>query len=57
MIIMTMMTHVQLWYGNYNDGDNKGWLGGLLCCTGLAYSGAITAIVLLFVYYTGKDYY
>jgi len=53
LIIDFAHSWAELWYGNYNDGDNKGWLGGLLCCTGLAYSGAITAIVLLFVYYTG----
>ena len=33
--------------------DSKGWLGALLTCTGLMYSGAVAAVVLMFLYYTG----
>ena len=33
--------------------DSKGWLGALLSCTGLMYSGAVAAVVLMFIYYTG----
>ena len=33
--------------------DSKGWLGALLTCTGLMYAGAVAAVVLMFLYYTG----
>ena len=31
----------------------RGWMAALLSCTGLMYSGAISGLVLMFVYYTG----
>lgn len=44
----------EAWYGNFEDTQNKGWLGALLTFTSLMYAGAITAFVLLIVYYTGE---
>jgi len=49
----------EAWYGNYEEegeGCSAGgkWLGALLTCTGLLYSGCVAAIVLLLVYYTGS---
>ena len=36
------------------ENESKGWLAALLTCTGFMYSGAIAAIVLMFIYYTGE---
>jgi len=41
------------WHGNYQENESQGWLAALLSCTGLMYAGALSATVLLFVYYTG----
>jgi len=44
----------ELWYGNYQENESKGWLAALLSFTVMMYAGAITAFVLLIVYYTGE---
>ena len=44
----------EAWHSNYMENESKGWLAALLTCTGFMYSGAIAAIVLMFVYYTGE---
>lgn len=54
LIIDFAHSWAEAWYGNYQEGDNKGWLGALLSCTFLMYAGAFTALVLFFVYYTGS---
>ena len=43
----------EAWYGNYQEDESKGWLAALLSCTGMMYKGAVSATVLLFIYYTG----
>ena len=43
----------EAWYGNYQEDESKGWLAALLSCTGIMYTGAVSATVLLFIYYTG----
>ena len=43
----------EAWYGNYQEDESKGWLAALLSCTGIMYTGAVSAMVLLFIYYTG----
>jgi len=43
----------EAWHGNYQENESQGWLAALLSCTGLMYAGALSATVLLFVYYTG----
>ena len=53
LIIDFAHSWAETWYANYQEEDSKGWLGALLTCTGLMYVGAITAVVLMFVYYTG----
>jgi len=53
LIIDFAHSWAEAWYANYQETDSKGWLGALLTCTGLMYAGAITAVVLMFVYYTG----
>ena len=53
LIIDFAHSWAEAWYANYQEEDSKGWLGALLTCTGLMFIGAITAVVLMFVYYTG----
>jgi len=58
LIIDFVHTWNEVWLGNFNEEGgscNEGgkWMAGLLTCTGLMYSAAVTAIVLLLVYYTG----
>jgi len=43
----------EAWYGNYQENESRGWLAALLSCTGLMYAGAVSATVLLFIYYIG----
>eukprot|EP00092_Neocalanus_flemingeri_P009947 GFUD01010725.1.p1 GENE.GFUD01010725.1~~GFUD01010725.1.p1 ORF type:complete len:483 (-),score=152.88 GFUD01010725.1:247-1695(-) len=54
LIIDFAHSWAEAWYGNYQEGDSKGWLAALLSCTGLMFAGAVSAMVLLFVYYTGQ---
>jgi len=53
LIIDFAHSWAEAWYGNYQENESKGWLGALLTFTGLMYAAAISAMVLLFVYYTG----
>lgn len=53
LIIDFAHSWAEAWYANYQEEDSKGWLGALLTCTGFMFIGAITAVVLMFVYYTG----
>jgi len=43
----------EAWHSNYQENESQGWLAALLSCSGLMYAGALSATVLLFVYYTG----
>eukprot|EP00092_Neocalanus_flemingeri_P013899 GFUD01014994.1.p1 GENE.GFUD01014994.1~~GFUD01014994.1.p1 ORF type:complete len:483 (-),score=142.22 GFUD01014994.1:484-1932(-) len=54
LIIDFAHSWAEAWYGNYQEDESKGWLGALLTCTGLMFVGAVSAMVLLFVYYTGQ---
>ena len=54
LIIDFAHSWAEAWYGNYQEDESKGWLAALLVCTGLMFAGALTAIVLMFVYYTGE---
>ena len=54
LIIDFAHSWAEAWYGNYQEDDSKGWLGALLSCTVLMFIGALFAMVLLFVYYTGQ---
>jgi len=53
LIIDFAHSWAEAWYTNYQEEESKGWLAALLFFTGVMYAGAITAIVLIFVYYTG----
>jgi len=53
LIIDFAHSWAEAWYGNYQEDESKGWLAALLSFTGLMFGGAITAIVLMYVYYTG----
>ena len=33
----------EAWYGNYQEDESKGWLAALLSCTGIMYTGAVSA--------------
>jgi len=54
LIIDFAHSWAEAWYTNYQEEESKGWLAALLFFTGLMYAGAITAISLIFVYYTGE---
>merc|ERR1719495_2753195 len=54
LIIDFAHSWAEVWYGNYQENESRGWLGALLTCTIFMYVGAISAMVLLFVYYTGE---
>ena len=54
LIIDFAHSWAEAWYGNYQEDESKGWLAALLLCTGVMFAGAIAAIVLMFVYYTGE---
>ena len=53
MIIDFAHSWAETWVDNYEETDSRGWMAALLSCTGLMYSGAISGLVLMFVYYTG----
>jgi len=53
LIIDFAHSWAEAWYGNYQENESQGWLAALLSCSGLMYAGAVSATVLLFVYYTG----
>jgi len=53
LIIDFSHSWAESWYSNYQEDDSKGWLGALLTCTGLMFAGAVSAMVMLFIYYTG----
>ena len=42
-----------VWYGKYEEDQSNVWMAALLTATGLMYSGAVAATVLLFMFYTG----
>jgi len=54
LIIDFAHSWAEAWYGNYQEDQSKGWLCALLTFTGMMYAGALTALVMLFVYYTGQ---
>jgi len=45
----------EAWYGNYEEDESKGWLAAFFTSTGLMFTGAVAATVLLFIYYTGDS--
>merc|ERR1711902_409034 len=51
LIIDFAHSWAEAWYGNYQEDQSKGWLCALLTFTGMMYAGAMTALVMLFVYY------
>ena len=53
LIIDFAHSWAEVWVGNYEETDSKGWLAALLSATGVFYIGSISAIVLFYVYYTG----
>jgi len=56
LIIDFAHSWAEAWYGNYQDsGSNStAWGGALLTFSSLMYAVSISAIVLLFMYYTGE---
>jgi len=54
LIIDFAHSWAEAWVGNYEDGENKGWLVALSTVTFAFYAGSLTAIVLFYVYYTGE---
>jgi hypothetical protein len=53
LIIDFAHSWAEIWVGKYEETESKNWLVALLIVTGFMYVGALAAIVLLFVYYTG----
>ncbi|KYO48129.1 serine incorporator 2 [Alligator mississippiensis] len=45
----------QIWLRNADEGNAKGWYAGLFFVTFIFYAASITAVVLLYVYYTKHD--
>jgi len=54
LIIDFAHSWAEAWYSNYQEDESRGWLAALLFSTGVMYAGAISAVVLIFVYYTGE---
>jgi len=54
LIIDFAHSWAEAWYSNYQEEESKGWLAALLFFTGVMYAGAITALALIFTYYTGS---
>jgi len=54
LIIDFAHSWAEAWVGNYEEGDNKGWLAALSIVTFTFYAASLTAIVLFYVYYTGE---
>jgi len=54
LIIDFAHSWAEAWVGNFEEGDNKGWLAALSIVTFTFYAGSLTAIVLFYVYYTGE---
>lgn len=42
----------EIWVGNYEETESRGWFTALLCCTVVQYCLSLTGIILLYVYYT-----
>ncbi|XP_074656134.1 serine incorporator 1-like isoform X2 [Tubulanus polymorphus] len=57
LILIVDFAHAwnESWVGNYEETENKGWYYGLLVFTILFYLMSITAVVLMYVYYTKSD--
>jgi hypothetical protein len=54
LIIDFAHSWAETWYGNYQEEENKGWLGALLFVTLVGFAGFFTCLTLLYVYYTGE---
>lgn len=44
-----------IWVGNYEETQSRGWFSALLFCTTIQYILSLIGIVLLFIYYTKSD--
>lgn len=45
----------EVWVGNYEETDSRGWLAALLAVTFGMFALCITAVVLYFIYFTGQE--
>ncbi|XP_076623892.1 serine incorporator TMS1 isoform X2 [Colletes latitarsis] len=55
LIIVFAHSWADVWVGNYEDTESKGWYAALLGVTLFNYAVSITGVVLLFVYFTHPD--
>jgi hypothetical protein len=55
LIVDFAHTWAEVWVGNYEETDSRGWYIALLTATFMQYALALTGIILLYVYYTVSD--
>eukprot|EP00095_Tigriopus_kingsejongensis_P009974 maker-scaffold17_size721972-snap-gene-5.13 protein:Tk09974 transcript:maker-scaffold17_size721972-snap-gene-5.13-mRNA-1 annotation:"hypothetical protein DAPPUDRAFT_303430" len=55
LIIDFAHTWAEIWVGNYEETEQRGWLAALLAVTFGMFALCLTAVVLYFVYYTGQE--
>lgn len=57
LILLVDFAHnwADVWVGNYEETQSRGWFFALMTATGLQYIAALTGVIILFSYYTQSD--
>ncbi|KAG5681732.1 hypothetical protein PVAND_011141 [Polypedilum vanderplanki] len=57
LILLIDFSHnwADVWVGNYEETQSRGWFVALMAATGIQYIAALVGIIILFSYYTQSD--